>query len=93
MQENANSVKKVTIMKQESYWNTSDPLKYFNGKCPPEHFVWSTSEQARLRGLSLFLIRSIVERHGGTIHIDLATDTINIDVPDEEQLACAQEIE
>jgi len=56
-------------------------------------YVWATSEEARLRALSLYLIRSIVERHGGTVDVDLATDTINIDVPDEEQTACAQEME
>ncbi|NVM22680.1 MAG: hypothetical protein HWN68_12985 [Desulfobacterales bacterium] len=60
---------------------------------PTEDYVWATSEEARLRALSLYLIRSIVERHGGTVDIDLATDTININVPEEEQVACAQEIE
>lgn len=58
-----------------------------------QDFVWATSEQARLRALSLYVIRSIVEKHGGTIDVDLATDTINIDVPKSEELACAQEIE
>lgn len=58
-----------------------------------EDFVWSTSEQARHRSFSLWIIRSIVEKHGGTVDIDLATDTLNIDVPDEEQAACALEIE
>ena len=50
-------------------------------------------EQMRLRALSLFLIRSIVASHGGTIDIDLSTNTIEIDVPEEEQVACAKEIE
>lgn len=58
-----------------------------------ENYVWSTSEKTRLRALSLNLIRSIVERYGGTIDIDLGTDTINIDVPAKEQVACALEIE
>ena len=35
----------------------------------------------------------MVEKHGGTIDIDLATDTINIDVPEHEKDACAQGIE
>ena len=48
---------------------------------------------ARMKALSLYLIRSIVEKHGGTIDIDLSTDTININVPEKEQVACAQEIE
>ena len=80
-------------MKHESYWNTSESLSLDYDEHVPEDFVWSTSEQAKLRALSLFLIRSILERHGGTIGIDLATDTINIDVPEEEQVACAREIE
>lgn len=58
-----------------------------------QDYVWATSEQARFRALSLYLIRSIVEKHGGTIQVDLATDTINIDVPKDQELACAQEIE
>lgn len=60
---------------------------------PPIDFIWSTSEKAKLRAMSLYLIRSIVESHVGSIEVDLATDTINIDVPDEEEIACAQEIE
>ena len=53
----------------------------------------STSEKAQLRATSLYLIRIIVKRHGGTIEIDLASNTIIIDVPEEEQAVCAQEIE
>ena len=59
----------------------------------PEDYIWSTSEKSKLRALSLYIIRSIVERHGGSIEIDLATDTIDIDLPDDERSACAQEIE
>jgi hypothetical protein len=55
--------------------------------------IWSTSEQARLRALSLFLVRSIVKGYGGEVTVDLATDTINIDVPKEKEIACVQEIE
>ena len=51
------------------------------------------SEQVKLRATALYLIRSIVERHGGTIDIDLRTNTINIDVPEKERVACAQEME
>ncbi len=55
--------------------------------------VWATSEQTRLRALSLYLIRSIVEKYGGTTGIDLETDTIHIDVPKKNEIACAREIE
>ena len=74
-------------MRQESYWNTSDTLS------PGEEYVWATSEKARSRALSLYRIRSIVERRGGTVEIDMATQTININVPEDEKVACAQEIE
>jgi sensor histidine kinase regulating citrate/malate metabolism len=58
-----------------------------------EDYVWATDEEAKLRAQSLYLIQSIVERHGGTVDIDVITDTINIKVPEKEQAACAQEIE
>jgi hypothetical protein len=50
-------------------------------------------QEAGLRATALYLIRSIVEKHGGTIEMHLATDTININVPEKERIACAQEIE
>ena len=56
-------------------------------------YVWGSSEQAEYRSLSLYVIRSIVEKHGGSVQVDLATDTLCIDVPKEEEVACAQEIE
>jgi hypothetical protein len=49
-------------------------------------------QQAGLRATALYLIRSIVAKHGGTVEMDLETETINIDVPDKERVACAQEI-
>jgi hypothetical protein len=58
-----------------------------------QDYVWATSEEARLKAFSLFVIKSIVEKHGGTVQIDLANDMIHIDVPEKEQCACAQEIE
>ena len=44
-------------MKHESYWNTSESLSLDYDEHVPEDFVWSTSEQSKLRTLSLFLIR------------------------------------
>lgn len=58
-----------------------------------QNYVWGTSEEARLKAFSLYVIQSIVEKHGGTVEVDLATDTININVPEEQQAHCAQEIE
>jgi hypothetical protein len=80
----------------QNWERKSDTSQTLSPVCPQyagEDYVWATSEETRLRALSLYLIRSIVERHGGTIDIDLATDTINIDVPSKEQAACAIEIE
>ena len=80
-------------MKSESCSNASDQLSRDDGKDQPGRYVWSTSEKSKLRTLSLYIIQSIVERHGGSIEIDLATDTINVELPEEEKVACAQEIE
>jgi sensor histidine kinase regulating citrate/malate metabolism len=79
-------------MRNEGYWNLTDQSDRAQRDLS-EQYVWSTNEESRLRGLSLFLIRSIVEKYGGTLEIDLATDTINIDVPQESEQVCAQEIE
>lgn len=72
--------------KESDVWNPT-------GDDHPQDYVWGSSEQAKQRSLSLYLIRAIVEKHGGTIQVDLATDTLYIDVPQEEELACAREIE
>ena len=53
----------------------------------------STGQKAELRATAMFVIRSIVERHHGTMDMDLATNTININVPEQEEVACAEEIE
>ena len=68
----------MTIVRLQSQWPTP---------------TLSASEKAQLRATSLYLIRAIVTRHGGTIEIDLASSTIIIDVPEEEQALCAHEIE
>ena len=53
----------------------------------------SGGQKAELRATALFVIRSIVERHHGTVDMDLATNTLNISVPEQEEVACAEEIE
>ncbi len=80
-------------MRSENYWEKSKVFSPADNDLAPEDYVWSTSEEARLRALSLYIIRSIVESHGGTVEVDLASDTINIDVPEKEQVACSREIE
>lgn len=57
-----------------------------------EDYVWATSEESRHHALSLSLIGSIVYKHRGTVRIDSETHCLNIDVPDEEKLACAEEL-
>ena len=80
-------------MRLKGHRNTSGTFSPAQDDRLAEDYVWATSQKSKLRALSLYLIRSIVEKHGGTIKIDLATDTINIDVPEQEEDACAQEIE
>ena len=80
-------------MKHEECWKTSGTSPQAEHQHIASGYVWATSEKTRFRTLSLYLIRSIVEKHGGTVNIDLATDTINIDVPEQEKDACAHEIE
>ncbi|KPK30253.1 MAG: hypothetical protein AMK69_03940 [Nitrospira bacterium SG8_3] len=80
-------------MRYKTAWNTADRLSPAGKKRVVPDYVWATSEKSKLRALSLYLIRSIVEKHGGTIQIDLATNTIDIDVPEKEKAACAQELE
>ena len=57
-----------------------------------EDYVWATSEESRCHALSLSLIGSIVHKHRGTVRIDPETHSLNIEVPDEEKLACAEEL-
>lgn len=57
-----------------------------------EDYVWATSEESRRHALSLSLIGSIVHKHRGTVSIDPETHSLNIEVPDEEKLACAEEL-
>ena len=57
-----------------------------------EEYVWATSQESRRHALLLFLMGSIVHKHRGTVQIDPETHSIKIDVPDEEKLACAEEL-
>jgi hypothetical protein len=68
----------MLIRNNENHWN--------------EDYVWATSQESKRHALSLSLIGSIVHKHGGTVQIDPETHSINIDVPDDEKLGCAEEL-
>lgn len=53
----------------------------------------SKGQKAQLYATAFYLIRSIAEQHGGTVEMDLATEAINIRVPEKERVACAMKIE
>ncbi len=53
----------------------------------------SRGQKSQLYATTFYLIRSIVEKHGGTVEMDLATDAIKICVPEKEGVACAKKIE
>ena len=74
-------------------FNTTEKSMIFYNKHVPEDFVWATNEQARLRALSLYVIRSIVQKHGGNMEIDMTTNAVEISVPEKDRAACAREIE
>lgn len=84
---------KVGVMRYTSHIDRLEKLTACYHKSFVTDYIWSTSEKGRLRATALYLIQSIVERHGGSVEVDLATNTININVPKGEQGACAQEIE
>ena len=52
----------------------------------------TTNDESRARATALYLIQAIVDKHGGTLTVDLATDEIIIEVSDEHEAACVQEI-
>jgi len=68
-------------------------LGTYDARRVAEDFVWATSEEARLRAMSVYMIRSIVEKYSGTLEIDSSMDTISISVPKDDQFACLHEIQ
>ena len=79
-------------MKNEYEGEYIDVLSESNESFWGEDYVWATSEESRRNAVSLHLIGSIVHKHKGTVKIDAETDAVNIDVPDGEKLACAEEL-
>ncbi|MHC4638193.1 MAG: hypothetical protein ACYTBV_11945 [Planctomycetota bacterium] len=58
-----------------------------------EAYVWATNEESKRQGMLSYLIRSIAQRHGGNAHVDFFEQSIDINVPNEEKLACTREIQ
>lgn len=69
-------------------------MKQTNSARPVSHGTPEilSSEKARLRALSLNVIRSVVQQHQGHVEQDEASEYVDIDVPDTEATACAEEI-
>ena len=80
-------------MRDGNYHNEAEGLSLTGGVAAAQDRSGTAGEQVRLRALSLFIMRSTAEKHGGTVEIDLATDSICISVPDKEKAACVREIE
>ena len=72
---------------------TPEGLSPLDERLLAQEFVWATTEEGRLRALSVYMIRSIVERYSGTIEFDSTNDTISISVPKEEHVSCTEEIQ
>jgi len=51
------------------------------------------TERSLQQALSLSIIKAIVKRYGGTCRVDLATDTVFINVDKDKEAECAKEIE
>jgi len=80
-------------MTSETSWDISPEIRPDENDDLVDDSVWASSEKAKIRALLLYLVQSIVERYGGTVDVDLANDTIKINVPKEKEVVCAQEIE
>ena len=54
-------------------------------------YKWSTNEKEQFRDHALQTIASIVAKHGGTVRV--VGKTLDIDVPDENKVQCAMDIQ
>ena len=80
-------------MQNGNYHKATERTSFPDGGRGAHNRFQSAGEQVRLQALSLFIIRSTAEKHGGTAEVDLASDSINISVPEKEKAACIREIE
>ena len=53
----------------------------------------TSSEKTVLHALSMNVMRSIAEQHGGTIEINALTDTVDVLVPRSQVDICTREME
>jgi hypothetical protein len=80
-------------MNTEDYPNESGQHGEADDKALADGYVWATNEESKRQGVYSYLIQSIAQRHGGNARIDFFNHSIDIDVPDEQKLACAHEIQ
>jgi hypothetical protein len=80
-------------MQRENDTNPPEGMNAAGVEGEAQDRFWAARQQVRLQALSLFIIRSTVEKHGGNMEVDLASDCINISVPEKEKAACVREIE
>ena len=48
-------------------------------KALAEEFVWATSEELRRQAVSLYLVQSIAQKHGGHARIDFSNHLLDIE--------------
>jgi hypothetical protein len=83
---------KISTMSQDRSSGILEEVDSTPGSRVPDDCVSGKGEEVRLRALKLYVVRSAAERHGGTMEVDLVTDTVNINVPKREIPACTEEI-
>ena len=69
-----NYAKKIFMLSYQKLWNTPGI---------------SSIEKARFHFLNLCFVRFVVEKHGGTMEIDRATQTAYIRAPQSKRAVCA----
>jgi hypothetical protein len=58
-----------------------------------EDYIWGTCFETQQRARSLYIIRAIAEKYGGTVELDLATGAVQIKVDPKHSEAVAMEME
>lgn len=56
-------------------------------------FVWAQHWKSKQRTQKLQTIASLVHRYGGTVQVDIETNTLAIDVPEEHKVECALKVQ